>query len=154
MRCWKLCAALFSDFEIFLQRFQHWDRLVEDVVFEISECFSLSGVLQSLALAQIDVVGKDKIDASIVIFVVIVLVGDQIDRLHLICIARCYHDLIQIFLAKSLDSSKLPNRAKENFIEDDHIVLRMVEAFDAILFGESDAKELIDCDAIRSVFLC
>ena len=29
----------------------------------------------------------------------------------------------------------------------------MVEAFDAILLRESDAKELIDCDAIRSVFL-
>ena len=73
------CVAFFHDSEIFLQRFQHWDRLVEDVVFEILECFSLSGVLQSLALAQIDVVGKDEIDASIVIFVVIVLVCDQID---------------------------------------------------------------------------
>ena len=59
-----------------------------------------------------------------------------------------------VFLAKTLDSSKFPNRAKENFIEDDHIVLRMVESFDAILLRESDAKELVDRDAIRSVFLC
>ena len=29
----------------------------------------------------------------------------------------------------------------------------MVETFDAILFGESDAKELVDRYAIRSVFL-
>ena len=89
------CVAFFHDSEIFLQRFQHWDRLVEDVVFEIIECFSLSGVLQSLALAQIDVVRKDKIDAAIVIFVVIVLVGNQIDGFQLTCITCCYHDLIR-----------------------------------------------------------
>ena len=65
-------------------------------------CFSLSGVLQSLALAQIDVVGKDKIDASVVIFVVILLVGDQIDRLQLVSIARCYHNLIRFSSQKRL----------------------------------------------------
>ena len=90
------CIALFHNFEVFLERFQHWDRFVEDVVFEIPECFSLVGILQPLALAQIDVVGKDKIDAAIVIFVVIVLVCDQINRLQLICIASCYHNLIRV----------------------------------------------------------
>ena len=73
------CIALFHNFEVFLERFRHWDRLVEDVVFEILECFSLSGVLQSLALAQEYVVGKDEIDTAIEIFVVIVRVRYKID---------------------------------------------------------------------------
>ena len=67
------------DAPIFLQRYENWDRFVEDVVLEIPECFSLAGILQPLALAQEDVVGKNEIDTAIEIFVVIVRVRYKID---------------------------------------------------------------------------
>ena len=73
------CIALFHNFEIFLQRFQHWDRFVEDVVLELLENFALAWILQPLALAQEHVVGKNKIDTAIEIFVVIVRVRYKID---------------------------------------------------------------------------
>ena len=59
----------------FLQRYQSWDRFVEDVVLEILQNFALPRILQPLALAQIDIVRKGQIDTSIEIFVVIVLIG-------------------------------------------------------------------------------
>ena len=99
------CVALLHNFEIFLERFNHWDLLVEDVVLEILQNFALPRILQPLALAQIDIVRKDQIDTSIEIFVVIVLIGYQIDRFELIRIASCYHYFIWLFLAKSLNSS-------------------------------------------------
>ncbi|MFM7858797.1 MAG: hypothetical protein ACKO96_44460, partial [Flammeovirgaceae bacterium] len=88
---------------------------------------SLSFLLLSRFFLQEHPDGEDHIHASVVVFVVVVLVRYIVDALELVRITGSHDDLVGVALAVPLDPREVPYGAKEDLVNYYGVVAAVVE---------------------------
>ena len=80
--------------------------VVEGVPLESIERLLVLIAFEPLVLSEEHAYWKDHVHASVVVFVVVVLVRDAVDALQLVRVPRGYDDIVGVALAVSLDPCK------------------------------------------------
>ena len=102
----------FDRFDVSADGFGYRYAIVEDVLLEYVDRLLVLLALEPLALSEEHAYGEDHIDALVVVFVVVVLVRDEVDALELVRVPRGYDDLVGVALAVYLDPCEVPHQAE------------------------------------------
>ena len=125
--------------------------MVEDAPLEYLEGLLVLLALEPLVLAEEHPDREDHIHATVVVFVVVVLVRDAVDALELVRVPGGYDDLVGVALAVPLDPSEVPHRAEEDLVEYYGVVAAVVELRHLGALFQPDAEELVDGAAVLLV---